>query len=189
MPAITATAVMVLTNVGLQFFNNWRGAKTNEELRKKQQEFQEAAQEQNHDRMMQLLREGHVLQEQMELQMHEDRIKNISQDFDELIKRVFLADALKEWPLRVLPMVMKNQSIGSFRAKSNENIALHVIFTPSNCPKFNAAVFPYIEQGLEAFCNQHWNTLYSIAEHGKQELHRMIMKYLFFSQVCQTCRY
>lgn len=161
MPAITATAtaVMVLTNVGLQFFNNWRSANTSEEMRKKQQEFQEAAQQSNHERMMQLLREGQALQEEMETQMHKERIKNINEDFDNLIKRVFHSAALGKWPLNVLPMVMKNQSLGSYRSNSNENIALHVIFTPSNCQNFNASVFPQIEQGLEVFMNRHWNTL------------------------------
>ncbi len=159
MPPITT--IMVLTNVGLQLFNNWRSASTSEELRKKQQEFQEAAQRDNQARMMQLLREGQALQEEMEVQMHEERIKNINEDFDHLIRRVFHAAALGKWPLRVLPMVMKNQSLGSFRANSNENVALHVIFTPSNCTNFNSSVFPQIEQGLEVFMNRHWNELSS----------------------------
>ncbi len=159
MPPITT--IMVLTNVGLQLFNSLRSANTSEEMRKKQQEFQAAAQKKNHERMMQLLREGQALQEEMETQMHKDRIKNINEDFDNLIKRVFHSAALGEWPLRVLPMVMKNQSLGSYRANGNENIALHVIFTPSNCSNFNTAVFPQIEQGLEVFMNRHWTALSS----------------------------
>ena len=159
MPALTT--IMVLTNVGLQLFNNWRSTNTNQELQKKQQEFQQASLERNHERMMQLLREGQALQEQIEIENHETRIKNIEKDFDALIKRVFEQHALQRWPLTVLPMVMKNQSLGSYRKNSGENIALHVILTPSNCDKFNASVFPQIENGVEIFCNQHWNTLSS----------------------------
>ena len=159
MPAATATAVMVLTNVGLQLFNNWRNTQTSDEMRRKQQEFQRAAQDRNHDRMMQLLREGQALQEQWETENHEQRIKNINDDFDNLIKRTFHSHALQSWPLSVLPMVMKNQSLGSFRTQSDENIALHVILTPSNSDTFNATVFSQIELGVEAFCNRHWNNL------------------------------
>ena len=153
------TTIMVLANVGLQLFNNWRSNNTNEEIRKKQQEFQEALQQKNHDLMMQLLREGHELQENIEWQMHEQRVENIAKDFDNIIRNVFASAALGQWPLRVLPMVMKNQSLGSYRLQHDENIALHVIFTPSNCPKFNASVFPQIEQGVEFFLNRYWHTL------------------------------
>lgn len=153
------TTIMVLANVGLQLFNNWRSRNTNEEIRKKQQEFQEALQQRNHNLMMQLLREGHELQENIEWQMHEQRVENIAKDFDNIIQTVFASAALGQWPLRVLPMVMKNQSLGSYRLQHDENIALHVIFTPSNCPKFNASVFPQIEQGVEFFLNRYWHTL------------------------------
>ncbi len=158
MPAITGTTIMILTNVGLQLFNSMRGNKTNEAMRQKQQEFQRASQERNHERMMQLLWEGQALQEEWEKEMHDTRVSNINEDFDQLISRVFQQQALQHWPLSVLPMVMKNQSLGSYRAKSDENIALHVILTPSNSQSFNRSVFPQIEQGVEAFCNRHWNT-------------------------------
>lgn len=164
MPLIstTATAVMLLTNVGLQLFNNWRNAQTNEKITRKQQEFQRAAQGHNHDRMMELLREGQSLQQQWETENHEQRLKNINDDFDTLINQTFFQYALQNsWPLTVLPMVMKNQSLGSFRTNSNENIALHVILTPSNSTNFNNAVFPQIELGLEAFFQRHWNTMSS----------------------------
>ena len=138
MPALTS--IMVLANVGLQLFNNWRSTNTNQALQQKHQEFQQASLERNHERMMQLLREGHTMQEQIEHEMHKTRIENIGEDFDKLIQRVFQQHALQKWPLSVLPMVMKNQSLGSYRANSDENIALHVIFTPSNCDNFNASI-------------------------------------------------
>ena len=155
------TTIMVLTNVGLQLINNWRNTKTTEEMRKKQQAFQVAAQERNHDRMMQLLHEGQKLQEEMEAEMHKLRVENIENDFDNIIKQIFQADELKQWPLKVLPMVMKNQSLGTYSKNKNENVALHVILTPSNCDNFNKAVFPQIELGVESFLNRHWNTLSS----------------------------
>lgn len=155
MPGLTT--IMILTNVGLQIFNSWRNTNTNDEMRRKQQAFQEAAQERNHEKMMQLLREGQAIQEQTEEDMHNLRMQNIENDFDNLIKRIFQQQALHQWPLRVLPMVMKNQSLGSIK-RSNENIALHVILTPSNSDNFNNVIFPKIELELENFLNQYWNT-------------------------------
>ena len=96
MPALTT--IMVLSNVGLQLFNNWRSTNTNQALQKKQQEFQQASIEHNHERMMQLLREGQALQEQIEIENHETRIRDIGEDFDALIKRVFEQHALQKWP-------------------------------------------------------------------------------------------
>lgn len=161
MPAVTTTAIMILTNVGLQLFNSWRSTQTSEELRKKQQEFQEAAQNRNSDKMMQLLREGNALQQEIEEEAHKQRMKNLNEDFDKLIERTFQQYDIQQWPLRVLPMVMKNQSLGSFRTQSDENLVLHVILTQSNNKQFNDIVFPQIELAVEAFCNQYLNTLSS----------------------------
>ena len=152
---------MVLTNVGLQLFNNWRNTQTSDEMRRKQQEFQRAAQERNQERMMQLLREGQTMQEKWEAENHKNRVEDIEKDFKKLLERTFLQHALQSWPLRVLPMVMKNQSLGNLRKNNGENIALHVILTPSNSDNFNTTVFPKIELGLEAFFNRHWNTMSS----------------------------
>lgn len=158
MPA-TTTVIMVLANVGMQIFNNWRNTQSSNEIRKKQQEFQLAAQKRDHERMLQLLHEGQELQKQREAENHIQRIQYINEDFDNLVTRTFYQQALPSWPLTVLPMVMKNQSLGSFRNKSDENIALHVILTPSNSTTFNTNVFPQIELGVEAFCNRYWNNL------------------------------
>lgn len=155
------TTIMVLTNVGLQLFNNWRNTQTSDEMRRKQQEFQRAAQERNQERMMQLLREGQTMQEKWEAENHKNRVEDIEKDFKKLLERTFLQHALQSWPLRVLPMVMKNQSLGNLRKNNGENIALHVILTPSNSDNFNTTVFPKIELGLEAFFNRHWNTMSS----------------------------
>ena len=156
-----ATGVMLLTNVGLAIFNNWRGANNSKELQQKQREFQKAAQERNHERMKQLLREGQELNRKIEEELHQNRLENIERDFDSLINRIFAADDINTWPLKVLPMVMKNESLGSAFAHQEESVALHCILTPSNNSDFNKFVFPQLEREVEAFCNSNLTSLSS----------------------------
>lgn len=156
-----ATGVMLLTNVGLAIFNNWRGANNSKELQQKQREFQKAAQERNHERMKQLLREGQELNSQIEEELHKNRLDNIERDFDNLINRIFAADAINSWPLKVLPMVMKNESLGTLFTHQEESVALHCILTPSNNANFNKYVFPQLEREVEAFCNSNLTSLSS----------------------------
>lgn len=152
---------LVLTNVGLSIFNNWRNNKQSRKLQEKQQEYARASAERNKQRMWQLMREGQELALEMERESHENRVEDIKSDFDNILHRLTYSAAIKTWPLKVLPIVMKNQSLGNLLATTDENIALHCIFTPSNCPKFNAQVFPAIEECLADFCNLHWSTLSS----------------------------
>lgn len=149
----------MLTNVGLAMFNNWRSRCTSEELQEKQRAFQKAAQQRNSERMLQLLREGQAINEEIEKELHSDRLKNIETDFDDLITKVFASQAIQSWPLRVLPMVMKNESLGTKIFHAQDSIALHCIFTPSNSATFNRAVFAGIDQGLEKFCNNNLNDM------------------------------
>ena len=156
-----ATGVMLLTNVGLAIFNNWRGANNSKELQQKQREFQKAAQERNHERMKQLLREGQELNRKIEEELHQNRLENIERDFDSLINRIFAADDINTWPLKVLPMVMKNESLGTAFTHQEESVALHCILTPSNNSDFNKFVFPQLEREVEAFCNSNLTSLSS----------------------------
>ena len=152
---------LVLTNVGLSVFKNWRNNKQSRKLQEKQQEYARASAKRNKQRMWQLMREGQELALEMERESHENRVEDIKSDFDNILHRLTYSAAIKMWPLKVLPIVMKNQSLGNLLATTDENIALHCIFTPSNCPKFNAQVFPAIEECLADFCNLHWSTLSS----------------------------
>lgn len=154
-----ATGVMLLTNVGLAIFNNWRGTNNNKELQQKQREFQKAAQERNNDRMRRLLREGQELNTQIESELHKNRIDSIERDFDNLINRIFAADAINAWPLKVLPMVMKNESLGSMFSHYSDCVALHCILAPSNNTNFNKSVFPQVEREVEMFCNNYYTSL------------------------------
>lgn len=155
------TGILLLANVGASAFNNWRNSKQAKKLQQKQQEFALAAAERNRQRMWELMREGQNLAIEMEQEAHEARLNEINNEYDNLLKRLAYTKAIEVWPLKVLPIVMKNQSLGNLLTNKDENIAMHCILTPSNCRRFNAEVYPMIEQQMSDFCNTHWNRLSS----------------------------
>jgi len=161
MPVDPLSLALMAVNVGASVFNNWRNNKQSHKLQEKQQEFARAATERNKQRMWQLMREGQELAIEMERETHENRLEDIRNDFDRILHRLAYAQAINSWPLKVLPIVMKNQSLGSLTATADENIAMHCVLTPSNCIQFNKHILPTIEEKLADFCNLHWSTLSS----------------------------
>lgn len=150
---------LILTNVGLQIYNNWRGSRQNKLLQQKREEFERALRERNTQRMWQLMSEGQELTRQLEEEKHQQRLNELKNDIGNLLQKLAYAATINNWPLNVLPIVMKNQALGNLLANQEESIALHCIFTPSNSLEFNRIVFPRIEEALEAYCNQHWSVM------------------------------
>lgn len=150
---------MILTNVGLQIFNNWCGSRQNKTIQQKREEFESAARERNTQRMWQLMREGQELTRQLEEEKHQQRLEELRNDIGSLLQKLTYAATINNWPLNVLPIVMKNQALGNLLANQEESIALHCIFTPSNSLEFNRTIFPRIEEALEVYCNQHWSVM------------------------------
>ena len=150
---------MILTNVGLQIYNNWCGSRQNDKLQQKREEFERAARERNTEHMWKLLREGQEMTMQLEKEKHDDRLKELKDEVDHLLERLTYEATITNWPLKVLPIVMKNQAFGNLLANQEEHVALHVIFTRSNYDKFNKLVYPIIEKELEQYCDKHWSTM------------------------------
>lgn len=153
------TLTMILTNVGLSLFNNWQASRQSAKLQSKKEEFELAAQGKQLERMWKLMREGQELTLLMEEERHKNRMKDLKNDMDNLVKRLTYDATISHWPLNVLPMVMKNQAIGNILANKNDGVALHCILTPSNNQPFNREVFPLVERELESFCNRYWSTM------------------------------
>lgn len=150
---------MILTNVGLQIYNNWCSSRQNKQLQQKREEFEQAARERNAQRMWQIMREGQELTRLLEEEKHQQRLEELKNDIGSLLQKLTYAATINNWPLNVLPFVMKNQALGNLLANQEESIALHCIFTPSNSLEFNRTVFLRIEEALEAYCNQHWSVM------------------------------
>ena len=116
---------MVLANVGLQIYNNWCNSRQNEQIRQKREEFEQAALERNTQRMWQIMREGQALTLELEEQKHQQRLKDLQGEVDNRLHSMAYSAAINNWPLNVLPIVMKNQALGNLLARQEETIALH----------------------------------------------------------------
>lgn len=158
---------MIAASIGAQLFNSWQANKKTEELQARQREFQKAAQRREFDRMRQLQREAAQLVLEIEADVHKQRLEDIEANYDDVVKQFSTEIAIKKWPLKVLPFVMRGESFGTF-FNGSKSIALHTILTPSNCDRFNEAVYMDIDLQLEAACNEHWNaqTSHPIAYYG-----------------------
>lgn len=150
---------MILANVGMQIYNNWCGSRQNAALQQKREEFERAAKDRNTEHMWRLMREGQELTLQLENEKHADRLKELKDEVDHLLERLTYETTISNWPLKVLPIVMKNQAFGNLLANQEENVAMHVVFTRSNYDKFNKLVYPIIEKQLEQYCDKHWSTM------------------------------
>lgn len=150
---------MILANVGLQIYNNWCGSRQNQQLQQKREEYERAAREHNTQRMWQLMREGQEMTRQLEEERHRQRLEELKNDVGNLLQKLAYSATINNWPLSVLPIVMKNQALGNLLANQEEHIAMHCILTPSNYQEFNKIVFPRIEEKLDEYCNQYWSVL------------------------------
>ncbi len=150
---------MILANVGLQIYNNWCGSRQNKQLQQKREEYERAAREHNTQRMWQLMREGQEMTRQLEEERHKQRLEELKNDVGNLLQKLAYSATINNWPLSVLPIVMKNQALGNLLANQEEHIAMHCILTPSNYHEFNKVVFPRIEEKLDEYCNQYWSVL------------------------------
>ncbi|MBR5650974.1 MAG: hypothetical protein IKW93_01975 [Bacteroidales bacterium] len=161
MPVAIGTLAMLVGNVGLQIFNNWRNSRQSSELQQKHEEFEQAVRDHQTDRMWKIMREGQKMTLELEQIRNDQRVKELGNEMDQLIENIAYQHTIENWPLKVLPIVMKNQAIGNFLTHQEESIAMHCIFTPSNDVSFNRHVFPYVEKALEDYCNQYWSSVSS----------------------------
>ena len=147
---------MMVASIGMQFFNNYANSKKNEEIQEKQREFQRAAAEHDFERMRKLQTESAKLALELESEVHKERVEDINSNYDALLDNFAHSFAIKNWPLNVLPFVMKGESFGTL-FNGTKSINLHCILTPSNCDWFNKNFYDDIDLRLEAEMNNNWN--------------------------------
>lgn len=150
---------IILTNAAITAYNSWQNNRNNQKLQEKQRAFLRAAEEKKDTLMWNLMRESQEISVQMEYDLHHQRIKELERDFGQLWEKTARQASINTWPLRVLPIVMKNQSLGDLIIKKDENIALHCILTPSNCTSFNQMILPVLDRQLEEYFYKYWSTL------------------------------
>lgn len=148
---------MMVASIGMQFFNNYANSKKNAEIQEKQREFQKAAAEHDFERMRKLQAESAKLALELEAEVHKERVKDINSNYDALLENFAHSFAIQNWPLNVLPFIMKGESFGSLFNGTTQSVNMHCIFTPSNCDWFNEMFYDDIDLRLEAEMNNNWN--------------------------------
>lgn len=159
---------MMVASIGMQFFNNYANSKKNEEIQEKQREFQRAAAVHDFERMRKLQAESAKLALELEAEVHKERVEDINNNYDALLDNFAHSFAIQNWPLNVLPFVMKGESFGILFNGTTQSVNLHCILTPSNCEWFNREFYDDIDLRLEAEMNSKWNaqTTHPIVYYG-----------------------
>lgn len=159
---------MMVASIGMQFFNNYANNDKNKEIQDKQREFQKAAAEHDFERMRKLQAESAKLALELEAEVHKERAEDINSNYDALLENFAHSFAIQNWPLNVLPFVMKGESFGSLFKGTTKSVNMHCIFTPSNCDWFNRMFYDDIDLRLEAEMNNNWNaqTTHPIVYYG-----------------------
>ena len=159
---------MMVASIGMQFFNNYANSDKNKEIQDKQREFQKAAAEHDFERMRKLQAESAKLALELEAEVHKERAEDINSNYDALLENFAHSFAIQNWPLNVLPFVMKGESFGSLFKGTTKSVNMHCIFTPSNCDWFNRMFYDDIDLRLEAEMNNNWNaqTTHPIVYYG-----------------------
>ena len=148
---------MMVASIGVQFFTQHATSKKNAEIQEKQREFQKAAAEHDFERMRKLQAESARLALELEAEVHKERVEDINNNYDALLENFAHSFAIQNWPLNVLPFVMKGESFGSLFNGTTQSVNMHCILTPSNCEWFNAMFYDDIDLRLEAELNNNWN--------------------------------
>lgn len=149
---------MMAVSVGMQFFNNYANNEKSREIQAKQREFQKAAANHEFNRMRKAQMEAARLALELEEEVHKERVKDIEQNYDSVLNNFAHSFVIADWPLNVLPFIMKGESFGSLFGGVTNSIRMHCVFTPSNCSWFNEYFYDDIDIRIESEMNNYWNT-------------------------------
>lgn len=176
---------MMVASIGMQFFNNYANNKKNEEIQAKQREFQIAAAEHDFERMRKLQEQSAKLALELEAEVHKERVVDINNNYDTLLDDFAHSFSIQNWPLNVLPFVMKGESFGCLFNGTTQSANMHCILTPSNCEWFNKNFYDDIDLRLEAEMNNRWNaqSTHPIVYYGGAWNRRTMMKGLFVPDI------
>lgn len=148
---------MMAASIGMQFFNNYANNSKSKEIQAQQREFQMAAAVHDFDRMRKAQAAAAKLALELEADVHKERLEDIEKSYDSLLEKFANDFAISNWPLNVLPFIMKGESFGSLFGGTSKSICMHCIFTPSNCQWFNEYFYDDLDLRIEAEMNKNWN--------------------------------
>ena len=148
---------LMVASIGMQFFNNYTNNSKSKEIQARQREFQKAAAVHDFDRMRKAQTAAAKLALELEADVHKERLEDIEKSYDSLLEKFANDFAISNWPLNVLPFIMKGESFGSLFGGTSKSICMHCILTPSNCQWFNEFIYDDLDLRIEAEINNNWN--------------------------------
>ena len=153
------TAITMLIQVGVSFFNQESNKKNTEKIRKIQRESKQLSQENSLRRDYERFIRSCQCQIEMENESRRERIASLNQNFLNSFKQMAHNATLADhYPLRISPYIIQ-RSVVPLVAEQLENTReeLLCILTNSNEQRFNKDVLPYIDEMLCCNIAQHWN--------------------------------
>ncbi len=156
MPLMIGVIAAQVAAAGLGYLRN---TKTQARLDNIQKQYESALQQRNFERAAARKREMEKLQEHNDWEAHQLRLQSIEESFSHSIHVDGYGNALQNWPLRVPPFVMKDESIGLFERPelaTRSTVALHCILSRSNDSLFNQLVYPRLEHKLSVVLSKNW---------------------------------
>lgn len=148
----------VAIQVGLACVNYYTNKKTVAEIKRMQQENRKADHEHGYKRNHEKFRASCAFQDQMEVDSHQQRMKDINDDFINAFELTAHAYAMSNYPLMISPYFISKSVIAKCGTElDNFRQELLCIFTNSNDEHFNALIYPEIDMRLNESISEYWN--------------------------------
>lgn len=148
---------MMIASIGMQFFNNYANNEKSKEIQAQQREFQDAAAKHDFERMRKAQAAAAKLALELEAEFHAERMQDIEENYNTLLASFAHSFTISDWPINVLPFIMKGESFGTLFGGTAKSINMHCILTPSNCAWFNEYFYDDLDLRVEAEMNNNWN--------------------------------
>ena len=153
------TAVTMLVQVGVSYYNQKRNRENTERIRQIQRKAKQASQENSLRRDYERFLRSCQFQIEMENESRKERFAGLNQEFLNSFKKMaHNATLASHYPLRISPYIIQKSVVPSVEERleyTREEILC--ILTNSNEQTFNTDVLPYIDEMLCRSIAQHWN--------------------------------
>lgn len=153
------TIAVILAQIGVSFYNQGKNRETAESIKKEQRKAKENEIRNSQRRDMEKFLRSCELQERMELDAHQYKVKSIRQGFMNSFEKMIHKDNLdKHYRLNVSPYIIQRSVIPQTEAEiDNVRQELFCILTGSNDANFNTKVLPYIDESIGSVVSKFWN--------------------------------
>ena len=153
------TAVTMLVQIGVSYYNQKQNRENAERIRYIQQEAKRTSQENILRRDYERFLRSCQFQIEMENESRIERLSSLNQEFLNSFKKMaHNATLASHYPLKISPYIIQKSVVPSFAErleKTREEILC--ILTNSNEQSFNAELLPYIDEMLCRNIAQYWN--------------------------------